>query len=770
MSEFTVTTPQNNFTNTRLLSNITDSSVMLQFYNSSIYNAEQKDIISQIVADEVLFYNDVVVTDKLSPFYNEPTISTYINTGILSDTYIKPIPPSAKFSGVTGSCHTITNTLKKIPQASKQDHLEVFYTTDVNDKIKILVYRDTEGLSFSIDGGNTITSIPSTGLLYPAEVTSVGIQNATNVSNTGAIKIWIGTLREGLKSYTIGDSSWISESNLEKTTDGLDPASLTYEADKLSGKFLFKESLINKQAVPSLDNLIPIPYEDVESDGKRYLYKEDPDNKAYKYQIASDGLIYSYLPGKYEPVYILGVVNNPINAGIPLVVYVKGHTQGSSGIDNDAKCLIKYLLPEATKYTLDPVYKLYREELESTFPAYLSAPVWNQVTLPTTVELVDVLKSVQIQCSQSINTSTSGVVTAVSVFSSTFNKFVVELLKITVTNHVATEASEVQRSITISKDSALNNTIEIETNKFSGLSTYSDVIFITERERIWRFYKNTWTKWLDAQDTVDEKNTRITPEYKFSVVGSTSYISGLRGFGVLKSTSNNFYTGILNTDLGHLTFDLVSTTDDFMSPINGTKKLRKELFSTSVRDFQVIPEANVAVSCGLMTELVTTYKISPSSFGMPIRTFVISPVTTTNLLQRLSKNIINVFYKNYIHGDKGAAVLYNKNNVYNLIVPNTDQLYLTTTQSETVSLFKGATEAINYNDGRSFAWLFDNDFAVTNNANISFSYLNNYLSATAKYNRMKLLLSCIETVILNDYTLETQVEFPLVLDFDYQML
>jgi hypothetical protein len=155
---------------------------------------------------------------------------------------------------------------------------------------------------------------------------------------------------------------------------------------------------------------------------------------------------------------------------------------------------------------------------------------------------------------------------------------------------------------------------------------------------------------------------------------------------------------------------------------------------------------------------------------MPIRTFVISPVTTTNLLQRLSKNIINVFYKNYIHGDKGAAVLYNKNNVYNLIVPNTDQLYLTTTQSETVSLFKGATEAINYNDGRNFAWLFDNDFAVTNNANTSFSYLNNYLSATAKYNRMKLLLSCIETVILNDYTLETQVEFPLVLDFDYQML
>jgi hypothetical protein len=770
MSEFTAPEVQNNFINTRLLANITDSSLMLQFYNAGLSNLEQRDIVSQVESDEILFYNDVVVTDKLSPFYNEPTVSDYINTGILSDIYVKPVGPSAEFGGITGSCHTISNTLKKTPQTSKQDHLEVFYTTDINDKLKVLVYRDTDGLSFSMDGGNTITNIPSNGLLYPAEVTSVGIQNAQTVSNTGKLKIWIGTLREGLKSYTVGDASWISESNLEKTTDTLDPSSLTYATDKLSGKFLFKESWINKQAVPALDGLIPVPYEDVESDGKRYLYQEDPDHKAYKYQISSDGLIYAYFPGKYEPVYILGIVNNPISAGIPLVVFVKGHTQVGVDIDNDAKCLTKYLLPEAPKFTLDPIYNLYREELEPTYPSYLNAPVWNQVTLPTTVNLVDVVKSVQIQSSQSINTSTSGIVTAVSVFSDTFSKFCIDLLKITVTNHVATEASEIQRGIVITKDNTLSTTIGIEANRFTGLSTYNDVIFITERETIWRFYKGLWAKWLEAQDTINEKNTRITPEYKFSVIGSTSYISGLRGFGILKSTSNNYYTGILNTDLGHMTFDLVSTTDDFMSPINGTKALRKDLFSTSVRDFQVIPEVNIAVSCGLKIELVTNYKISKNSFGMPVRTLAISPKVTTNLLSTLSKTIKSKFYKNYTHGNSGTPVLYNKNNVYDLITPNTDQLYLTTTQSETVAIFKGITDLINYVDNRTFDWVLYDVAVASNAAEISGWILRDYLRACTKYNRMKLLLSAVETVTLNNYTLETQTEIPLVLDFDYQIL
>lgn len=722
MPEFTAPELQNNFTNTRLLTNITDSSVMLQVYPNYISQSEHKDTVFHFGADDVVFYNDLMVKDKTSVLYNEDTIDNYISLGILSDVVISPTGPSTSFSGVTGSNHIINNKLKKTSNTDKENHLELTYTTDINNKLKLIVYRDTDGISYSLDGGLSSIKTPSTGLLYPAEITSIAIQNAETTSNTGTPKIWLGTLREGLKSYSLGSSTWTSETNLEKTPEGL---------DGVSGKFLFRRSIKN----PIWDD-----------------YMLHPEN------YAGAGTIYRYIAGDYEPSFILGIVNNPISAGIPLVVYVSTQTEGAYGLDTDPRYLTKYLTASAPVFTLDTTYNIYRQEDE------VLSTSWQIISAPTESIPLDVLKTTQIASSQEI-TSNSGVITALSVFSAIAKKACVELLTIKATNHVNSS----NRAIIIEKDPTFNTTIFVEANKFSGLSTYSDTVFVTERSKIWRRYNSVWTAWLIADDTIEERNTRITPALSFSIVGSTSYISGFKGFGILKSDVPNQYIGVLNTDLGHLTIALTSTTLDFMSVPTNSKKLRKDLFSTSVRDFQVVPETNVAISCGLPTELVSAYKVSSSTFNAPIRTFLISPVVSSTLFSPLSKKITSLFYKNYKHGLTGVPVLHNKNNAWDITSFNTDQLYTTVVNSETVQLLKDIIEPISYVDSRSFDWMvYSGD--STEESKLAIQLLKNYVLACTKYNRMKLLLRATETVALNNYTLSSDVEFPLVLDFDYQLL
>lgn len=724
MPEFTAPELANNFTNTRLLANITDSSVMLQLYSNNISQSEHKDTVVNFNAEDVVFYNDITVQDVTSPLYNEPTVLDYISSGILSDIVIEPKGPDVAFSGISGSCHSITGSLKKQVSLSKEDHLELVYTVTPSNKLNILMYRDTTGISYSLDGGISTVATPTEGLLYPSEITSMAVQNSSFTNGIGNPKLWIGTLREGLKSYILGSTSWKSESDLEKTSEGV---------DGVSGKFLFRESLIN-----------PI-WND---------YILHPEN------YTGAGTVYRYIAGNYEPVYILGLINNPVSAGFPLVVYVQGHTQTSTGLDNDKKYLTKYLTATAPAFSLDPVYGMYRESIENIDTS------WKAISPVTTNELVDVLKSVPLNSSQDVATTNTGVVTAISVFSNTAGKFITELLTITATNSI----DFVERTINVINEPGLGSTVVIDANKFSGLSTFGNTLFITERNRVWRRYNNNWEIWLQADTSTGEKTTRIGSNFKFTNSDATSYISGFKGFGILKADFPHYYIGILNTDLGHLTFALTSTTDDFMSPVLGSKKLRKELFSTAVRDFQVIPEVNLAVSCGLKTEFASAYKIPLTGFSDPIRALLIAPKTQTNLYSPLSKSITSIFYKNYTHGDTGTPVLHNKYNVSTSFTFNTDQLYANTTRSDTVYLLKEVTERLRYVDNRSFEWLCYISGTATNDAEISRWVLRDYVTATTKYNKMSLLLRATEIVNLNDYILESEIETPVVLDFTHQIL
>lgn len=791
MSEFLLPDIQNNLRPVKLLANITNSTVMLQLVDSG-------NEFTTLEANEIGFYNQLVTSDSTSPQYNEPRILEYIDSGILTDTLFKPKPPNSYLSGYPDSTHSIINN-RKFVQENQEDHLEIIYSldavSDTSTVIRLIVYRDADGISYSLDSGQSCLKIPSTGLLYPSEVTSVAIQNYLTEVNIGKPKIWIGTLREGLLSYTPGDTSWVSESNLEKS----DPTE--NDPDGINSTFLFRISLVNKYEVKD-----------------------------------SDGNIYFYIPGDYAPVYILGLINNPKSTGLPLVVYVnnkveplvyaplgqdiglgnphsfeadfgtgegsflsngtlsineehfhytsidhngflgvtrqadgtlkQAHSAGTNiyqvnRMEKSPVLLYRYLLSTVSSYVLDSNYNKYKVVTETLDTSWKPLSGYNK-------EIVDILKSIPINTTASYTSIDSGVLTAVSVFSWDTQTFITELLKITATSHIDSN----ERSISITTDSSIGDSIVISPNRFSGLSTYGNNVFITERTKIWRYDGESWSNWLTADGVSQERNTRISPSKVFTLVGSTSYVSGFKGFGIISRGKNNTLLGIMNTDFGHLEFSLLSTPENYLVPTLNSKKARVDLYSGPCKDFQIIPELNTVLTCGLAVEPRVDYIISKSTFGSPVRYCSVYPGSVSQLPSKLAGDVVIIGYKNYKAGYTGnwdvSNLVHNKYTYQELTSNNSDQLYLNTAENISVPMLVQFITELKYEDNRSFDFI---GYFETNNTDnsvaISSLLLKTYLSGSIKYNRLKILFRTTETIKFNSATLETDLEVPFFPEIEY---
>jgi hypothetical protein len=818
MSEYNAPNLVNTYVSAAILTNITPGSIMLQTQSvssdESLYPA-----ISQFKDSESVLYNAVVVSDTTSSGYNADIMQNYITNGVLSTSIITPQPPVGSIQGLTGSTHTISvsnSQLVKQSSTNKQDTLEIYYSLSVDNigtSLVILVYRGLNGLYYSINSGKTIVAIPTSGMSYPNEITSIAVQNVVSVVTPGSIKIWAGTLREGLLSYTLGSPSWVSE------TDN----------DQISGNYIFKHTLITNTVTPT-----------------------------------NTPISTSIIPQTYAPVYILGIVNNPVEAGEPIAVYTKPLTttqlgvvstftasfSGSSltltsntgassslinqtitgagiptgvivgslvsGTDNisgavytlnttvgniasnsvqatiististvkNIYTVYKYTATQYYSYILNTTYNLYKSVVlplsVSSLPALpnTSYPIgftisnnssiytnvsnvwtltttgysWTLFTNPFTNEVCDIIKSIPYSTSYGM-TNTSKVITAVATYSSSSSSYITELIYLSINNDV--NYGNISRQLTITKDTSIGSSIVINPNQFTGLSYFNSDIFITTRNQIFRYLNGSWSSWLLASDTTTkERNLNITSSYGFSLTNPISYITGLRGFGVIQGTSSNVYYGILNTDLGTLVITCNKTSSDYLSPIVGSKAIRTDLFGTSLRDLQSIPEVNNIFGCGLITEPINRY-ILPTSYGASIRYSKYVPQITSKLPNSIGYNYNQIFYKNYLVGTDTLPYFINQFNDYDLPSENLDQLYINTENATEIQVLKSLYSTFSYIDTtNTFNWLNDSVTAT-------------YLSKSIKYNRLKILLQTRQTISLINATLSSNLEIPFIPDVDF---
>ena len=310
----------------RVLTNITGSPLALELTPGQV---------TYLQPEEQILYSSIVDGNPNSTTYNLDRILHVVGIGVLSDTEVLVNKPDIELSSVAPisfSAEVRSETSIRLATRSytqTQNHLEIIPVTNDEDELLIIYYRDVEGMSYSLDGGNSTISISNSNLRYPSEVTSAAVQIFESPLNSRPIlKLFIGTLREGIKSFTPSkDATYIDETSYESVytvateaeeDDPKHPDTHLQILPTYRNDFLFRH--YTRNLVSTTDS----------SDGTPYL----------KYD-GREGDTYSHTADGYAPTFILGILNYPINNGCPIIAYSRTQKDGIL----DYKFMTKMLSP-----------------------------------------------------------------------------------------------------------------------------------------------------------------------------------------------------------------------------------------------------------------------------------------------------------------------------------------------------------------------------------------------------------------------------------------
>lgn len=384
----------------RYLTSILEAPVALLVKDTPTYiNPEDpRDVVYAETVKQFL-PGEIITEDmlNLTPEQRSIFIGRYIKSGILSDNTLTPTPPTVGIETVSTCNYAIQltengSTNKLNVSYDTLDHLQTYPVSYV-DTLLAIYYRDVDGISYSLDSGKNIIQVKATeetNLKYPEEITSCAALVYSDVYNSSLkTRLYIGTLREGLKSIEPGQSVFVQETDLEK------------------GHFLG------------------------EADFPTYFFRTSKWNVGKIKSSAGDVL--EYLPGEYQPCYVLGLLNYPDEANNPILVYVKNTIVDSSvtsSITNlhlDGQALLGDLTISGT--SIKAKYKFFTKNLTSPAadwtPLYVSEEVKK-------LDLCDVLKSAEYNSLKNFSTVTPdevGQIIAVACPRDYSNNFIARLLK-----------------------------------------------------------------------------------------------------------------------------------------------------------------------------------------------------------------------------------------------------------------------------------------------------------------------------------------------------
>lgn len=658
------------------LTNISQSNIALQFFNTdgvivNVNSGHVFDAVIQFKPDEFVFYDDVVVSRADDTNYNLPKINKYIQNKILSASST-PLPlPTAAIKETGGGNHVlsinsegiVTKTTSKTTE--NLDHIEIFTSVDVNNNLACIVYKDKQGLSYSLDGGVTIIPISNVNLLYPLEITSVAIQTYSEpLLDKPSPRIYIGTLREGIKTFAPNETAYSSASGMDSfiqlEESGL-PSTSTITVDAIDYtihniQYVFKHSLATNSAI-----------------------KPTPDTQT--------GLNYSHTPGDFAPVYVLGVLNSPVDGGNPLLCYVRSNIEryNTPGTyDKITRYLSNNLRTGAKSYTKDLVYNIYRTAVDTSYIDELGWRVIQQTFLATTTRdpyktytstlysnpglyypagvanlpatLVDVVKTININTSSDVLASDSGIVSAVNDNSGTV------LMQFTVTPKVDSGARYLSIDL-LPACGVLPKDITGFTAYWTSVRSESQ-FFITTPTKVRRLYSDSWSDFIvsDAWDINNQMHnlhltaslhTFYNPVTDTPPIGNDlsvaikSHLIGLREFSLL-NIGNNEHLGIMGSDLGYVFTHFIKKIDDFVSPIGDFREFKFNLYSSWSTGLTYVPEARKLISCSLAVTPPLVYETPAVQTDPPLKYFLYDPTTESTIT---SKNGVKskIFYKNYAY-------------------------------------------------------------------------------------------------------------------------
>jgi hypothetical protein len=752
VTEFLPAPISNTLPAVRLLTNVSGGPAFLNLFDAQEgmlgSTIVTKELNKSFKPNEAVFFHDFLVDDATSVFYNREKIYSYISQNILSDSYFAPNPPTITLYGTTNNTHSLSLTLSdsfnKTNTLNSRNHLSCSYVLDSYlSSIKVIVYRDIDGISYSIDGGLSCIKITNDGLLYPNEITSYAIQAHTSIHTSDSkSKIFIGTLREGLKSFTIGESVvWQQEGSDQMILTGNTPLT----PDSVNNLLMFKYSFSNVTSTyPDDPQLIKTP----------------------------DGILYDYIGVDYAPCYVLAVNNYPLAAGNGILVFVNNGIveKRNPGLSEDYVIiepkylyLFKYLHSSTKQYTVSGKGYLETSETLTNFidwtciadPTtripYVSSPVTSLSAFPI---IYDQLKQIPFMPSTEYTSLTSGDLLAVTEQESI--SYACNLYSLTGHNHIQ---GIQERGLVFTSLPQLNLVNKIESTNYSGLS-YATIgsntyVFLTEKDSVW--YCNltdtipAWSKLLAPTDLYLDSNL------SFTLNNPRTSLTGLGGFGIFQSRkTKDLLIGIFTSDLGYVQCSIINTAG-VLSLSVGSLQFKSDMHSNCLRDLLVISDKDIALSCGLELEPVTGYNL-PSSYGPAVKYSLYMPEVTSNLPSTVSDSSITTsIYKNFTSTESPDPVFYNNSNIFNIPdTHNTDQFFdIDFIYSPSVKAKKQILGPPTYYSGYTISLI--NKLTTV------------YVTTSQKHQKTSLLVRATESLTLNDspLTLESELEIPYLPEINY---
>lgn len=279
-----------------VLTNNTGSSIILTLNNVT---SPEANVIS-MAPGESLLYDEVIITNQLDPNYNVPLIYEYIDAGILLNQEIQGVTESELQLMSQGN--TVVDLITGIPKLLSKvvtegiDNLQVLPVSNPTGALQYIYYKSIQGMSISMDFGKSQTLISNVNLLYPNEITSFAVQ--VYESNNGVLqpvnRLYIGTLREGVKTFTPGvDTTYVN----------------------------FDENASFNEISPIFKNSLEEVIQNVTTGP---IYTPVSDIKTFP---------------TFCPTFVLAIINTPYNSGCPIFI---------------ASRSIQTLVTTDVDYTIDP--------------------------------------------------------------------------------------------------------------------------------------------------------------------------------------------------------------------------------------------------------------------------------------------------------------------------------------------------------------------------------------------------------------------------------
>ncbi|MEI6297162.1 MAG: hypothetical protein WCO84_06020 [bacterium] len=465
-----------------VLTNNTTGSIILTL-NNTTYTGE--NIISMPPGSSVL-YNDIVVRDQSSALYNVPLIQEYIDNGILlnqtlsghTGSELQTLSPANLTINITTG---IPKLLSNAKTSNNIDNQQLLVSNDATGKFQYIYYKSVQGMSISADFGASQSLISNANLLYPDEITSFAIQVYDSLG--GILKqvnrLYIGTLREGVKTFTPGiDTTYVNfdENAVCPTHDNID--------------------LIFKTTVTTIVNTV--------------------------YPTSSDTV--TSVTATFCPTYVLAIINNPYSSGCPIfissrprqttitvdtTVHIDGTnttTTSTVGPDYKTKVIYKYLHSQIyindTKLNVSPSSWTLLQE--NTSPDIFPKHILNVITEYTPSGAVFLTKSndsisnrlYKITCSS--GTVTPGIPPTISGIAS------------------ISEVTPLPVSLQNTKLKNISYLSEITDNKYD--------IFITTDSEVWRYssYSSSWSAFISKNSLVSYLNISLENGVLSGVFGGTA--------------------------------------------------------------------------------------------------------------------------------------------------------------------------------------------------------------------------------------------------------